>query len=398
MMGLLRYCRGEARLRLTGAAPQQCLNLLMQARIEFWEIEREDELHYRISVLPTAVKKVEELALRSYCSVECISSRGLSGDAKKLFRRPVLLFGLLAALAASFFLQSFVWVIEVQGNETVHSEVVLRALEELNIRCGAWAADIPYKEVKHRLLNLVPELSWIGINRTGGKLTVLVTEREFPNSQKPPYAAANIVAARDGVITEVSILEGMRLCKVGDTVKAGQILVSGFEDYGLYLRAVCAQAEIYAQTWRSATVVTPSQRMEKRYTGREWTQRTLIVGRKRINLCGNSGISDTKCDKMINVKKLALPNYTFPVTLETATYREYETVPVGVEASEAERLLHDAFERLTLASMIAGKIESIDASIQESGGLYVLTAESTCTEMLARLVPIEAIYEGESNE
>lgn len=398
MMSLLSYLRGEVRLRLTGAAPQSCLNALTRERIEFWDIVREDELHYALSVLPRSVERTQELALRSYCSVERVRARGLFTDIGKLWRRPVLVLGMLLALSASFFLQSFVWVIEVQGCETVPEETVLRALNEVDIHCGAWASDIPYKEVRHRLLRLLPELSWIAVNRSGGKLTVFVSERKIAQSGEPQCSVGNIVAARDGVLTDVTILEGMRLCKVGDTVREGQLLVSGFEDYGLYLRGVCAQAEIYGQTWHKQTVVTPSQTMQKRYTGREWTQMTLIVGRKRIKICGNSGILDSNCDKMITVKNLTLPDYSFPISMETVTCREYELLPTQVDAVQAQQLLSDAYARMTLASMLAGTIETTDSAMLRSDALYILTAESTCTEMLARFVPAEAIYEGENHE
>ena len=42
MSRLIRYLRGSVRFRLTGAAPEQCLNALAAARLEFWDIERED--------------------------------------------------------------------------------------------------------------------------------------------------------------------------------------------------------------------------------------------------------------------------------------------------------------------------------------------------------------------
>lgn len=393
-MRVIDYLFGECRLRLTGASPQLCLNLFSAEGIAFWDIVREDDLHYCVSMRPRAVKAAQRLALRAYCTAEVRRERGLLRDLKKLRGRPVLLLGLPAALAAGFVFQSFVWSVEVQGNERVHPQTVVRALQELGVGVGTWAPSIDCKGIKNPLLNLVPELSWAAVNRSGGKLTVLVSERSRPEQERPIYSAGNIVAAQDGVLTEVSVLEGMRLCKVGDTVRKGQVLVSGFEDYGLCLKGVCAQAEIYGQTWHSMLVVTPLKEEEKRYTGREWTQRTLIVGRKRINLSGNSRISVDNCDKMITEKKLSLPGYDFPVTLETATYREYETVLRSVW--EPETLLEQAFRRMTLGSMVAGKIESESCAVTRTGELCVLRGEATCTEMLARLVPMNAIYEGES--
>ena len=249
------------------------------------------------------------------------------------------------------------------------------------------------------MLNLIPELSWLAVNRSGGCLQVLVTERSSPRSERPEYDVANVIAARDGVLTEVSVLEGMKLCAVGNTVSKGQLLVSGYEDYGLCVRAVCADAEIYAATWHTGTVLTPSQTYVKRYTGEEWTQKNLIIGRNRINLYGNSRISTGNCDKMIDVKVLVLPKgHDFPVTLETITYREYELVATDVDQTQSRELLLKAWERMTRDAMIAGVIKETSSQVVHSGGVYALHASSTCEEMIARIVPAEELYKGETYE
>ena len=398
MNPVMRFLRGEIRVSITGAYVEGCINQFTQAGIAFWDLHRKDALHVELSMLAKEKKRVEALAVRSFCTAEIKYERGLLRTLRPLRKRPILLLGVAAVVSLSFFLQSFVWVISVDGAERVHEETILRQLEELGIGFGTWAPSVDSQMTKAQMLNRVPELSWLAVNRTGGKLSVLVTERSVASSAKPPYAAGSIVAARDGVITDYSILEGMRLCKRGDVVKEGQILVSGYEDYGLYLRAVCADAEIYAKTWHSGTVVMPVHRVEKSYTGREWTQISLLLGRKRINLCGNSGIYAGSCDKMISVKQITLAGYAFPLTVETVTYREYEEKEVTVDAASAQCALTKAWQRQTRSAMIAGTIEQTEEHFSESSGLYVLRAKSTCNEMIARLVPIEEPYKGENNE
>lgn len=398
MNRIICFLRGEARIHLTGASPEGCLNRLTQEGIPFWDIARIDELHIDISVLRRDKKRINEAALRSFCTAELISERGLLHLLAPLRKRPVLTLGIPLLIAASFFLQSFVWVVEVEGEETLHEEEILHELESLGIRFGTQAAEINSQKIKMQMLNALPQLSWLAVNRTGGKLTVLVTERESTSSSKQPYATGSLIAASDGIITDYTILEGMRLCSRGDAVRQGQILVSGYEDNGLFLRGVCADGEIYARTWHRGTLVMPSTRLVKRYTGREWTQRTLIVGRKRINLCGNSGIYTDSCDKMIIEERVILPDYEFPLALETAIYREYETVEVERDREEVRQQMEAAWKQLTLSGMVAGQMEKTKSSLLCVDGLYVLQAESTCNEMIARLVPIVEPYKGENNE
>lgn len=390
--------RGYVRLRITGAAPQTCLNKLTERGIPFRELLREDELHYSFCVSPQNAEEAERLAMSAYCTAERVEYVGWKTLWQRLRRRPMLVVGMLCAVFFSFFLQTRVWVIEVHGNERLYKGEIVHALEELGIQPGASATAFDQQELKLRMLNLLPELSWIAVNRNGGVLTVLVTERSDPTENATKHTAANLVAVRDGVLTEVSVLEGMRLCQVGDTVRKGQILVSGFEDYGLCIRGVCAQGEIYGQTWHRGILVTTCERTFKAYTGREWKSRAIIFGRKRINLSGNSGISYAECDKMIDRIPLHLPGYTFPIVLETVTYREYTPTRMPITETEAEKLLRNAWERMTNASMVAGKLEETKDSLQRTQDCYILTAESICNEMLARSVPLEPIYGGDTNE
>lgn len=398
MNPIVRFLRGEMRVRVTGASVERFLNLLSRLQIEFWDIERRDELNIELSMCRKEKKRLKDIALRSFCSTEILSEHGIGLFLGSLRKRPVLVLGIALVIGLSFFLQSFVWVISVEGEGTLHKEVILRELERLDIRFGSRAASIDPQLTKIQMLNAVPELSWLSVNRSGGKLTVLFTERFPEPKERLPYETGSIVASRDGIITDYNILEGMRLCKRGDAVKEGQILVSGYEDYGLYLRAVCAEAEIYARTWHAGTVVTPANLNEKRYTGRQWTQTTILLGRKRINLCGNSGIFTDSCDKMISVKKLAVAEYEFPVSIETATYREYALVPRELQEDDALELLRNGWLRLVRSQMVAGTVEKTDERILHDGGLYILHAQSTCNEMIARLVPIGEPYKGESNE
>lgn len=387
MIAPLRYLFGCRRLRVTGAAPEDFLNALSRADRRFWEPQMLDGMTCTLCVTPRHYEQIERLAERSYCEVETVGLSGLAHDARRLLRRPALLIGLLLAVALSFLMQTVVWGITVEGNERVPEAEILSALEEQGVRVGAFAPSIEYSKMRNRVLETLPALSWIAVNRSGSVLHVQVNEREFSERNEPPYPAAHLVAVRDARITELVVLEGVKECAVGDTVAAGQVLVSGYEDYGVCVRGVCAEGEIFGETWYTGTLVAPAQITEKHYTGREKTQRTLVVGRKRINLCGNSGIFPTGCDKMISVKQLSLPEYPFPVWLETVTYREYTLVQRENPLTREQML--EAFQRVLRGRMLAGEIRSCTGTLTQRDGLLILEAEATCEEMIARTLPVE---------
>ena len=96
-----------------------------------------------------------------------------------------------------------------------------------------------------------------GVNTSGCVATVSVRERTDPEVTEQDSAVSNIVASRDGFIVSATVTRGNFLCRVGQSVKAGQVLISGYTDCGICIQATRAEGEIYAQTSRDFAAVTP---------------------------------------------------------------------------------------------------------------------------------------------
>ena len=169
------------------------------------------------------------------------------------------------------------------------------------------APDIRPQWIKDHLLNTLTDLQWITVTQNGCLAQVVVRERPETPETEDRRQLSHVVAARDGVIVSQSILAGQALCKVGDTVQAGQRLVSGIVDLDWTYAVENAKAEIYAYTHRTGTVVTPDSGYIKEATGETVRCLWLEVGKCRIKIFGNSGILEASCDKMWERQPLTLP-------------------------------------------------------------------------------------------
>ena len=67
-------------------------------------------------------------------------------------------------------------------------------------------------------------------------------------------------------------------------VKKGEILISGYTDCGIAIRATDAAGEVYAKTTREITVIFPTNYALKSNDTVEFKNISLIIGKKRINL------------------------------------------------------------------------------------------------------------------
>lgn len=387
----------SVRVQVCGAAQESVLNDLAEASVRFRDLERVDEVHLRLTLSLRDLPTAQNIALRRLCDLREVHRDGLFLRLRPLARRPILILGLLAAIFLTFALQNRVWLIRVEGNERVSSDEILQALSDLGVSFGTRADDISPQSLRDRMLLKIPALSWCTVNRKGGILTVPVTERAVAEPAKPQSAAGHIVALRDGILTQVSVFEGMSLCAPGEAVTKGQLLVSGFEDYGLYLRAVCADAEIYAQTRRAGALVCPAFRQEKVYTGEVWTEYRLTVGNFQRKIGKGSSFLRSDCDRITERKTLRAPDGTaLCATLEITTCRAYTLREVEFPESEARTLLSQAWQKF-LRAQIVGTVGSTRSRISCDGARYTLFCDSACEEMIAVFLPAEPAYGGNNN-
>lgn len=389
MNRITSFVRGVTMLRVTGASVETFMNCLAARDIHFWSLRQISSIELECCVFTVSMKKIYVLSQRAGFDVKILSQKGLGRILLQLKKRPAFVIGFLLCAVLLAILPMFVWTVQIYGNEQVKTDEIRRSLDDLGVHFGAYGADIDSQMIKVRIMNLIPALRWCAVNVSGGRVTVLVAERDVePESEQPEETVSNLVADRDGVIVEMEIQQGFRRCKIGDAVKEGDLLVSGIESYLKSTQMVHAYGEVYALTGRQSVCVCPAETVKKHYTGHTETQYSLIVGRKRINLFGNSGIPQASCDKITRRSQLTLPGeQAFPVWLETETFVFYEPVKEMLEKSRAGELLQPFARRYVKDSMIAGQILDETYQLNNKNGLWVITADFSCREMIARTAP-----------
>ena len=404
MTRLEQSLRGSALLELRCAAPELCLSRLADSGIPFWSVTPAGPYALRLTVFYRDIKKMKTAAGKAQAEATVLEAHPGIWFFLSWLRRPCLLAAIALALYATLVLPDYVWTITVSGNETVPTVEILRALDDLGVRFGARNDSFQSQDIKNRLLNAVDGLQWAAVNCSGGLCEVLVKERKTVPALLERKHATDLVAVRDGTIVQQRVLEGEALCRVGDTVAAGQKLVSGVTDWVIDLQTSHARAEIYALTWHPVEAKTPAAYVQAGEPRAVSVCRYLQLGRFRIKISGNSRICTAGCDKMINRKLLTLPGgYTFPVTLITETWVSAETELRSLTRQEAENILSDYGRRTVTASMVAGEILSTSGKTRTGGGCFAVSAVYACREMIAReqevnLFGSEQIYGRENSE
>ena len=349
----------------------------------------DEQLH----LLASAAEKVG-------AEVTLLKGNSLTNAARQLLRRPVLLLMTAVMLFFSIFLPTRILFVRVEGNSRIPAKKILESAENCGIVFGAKRSLVRSEQVKNRLLEQIPQLQWVGINTAGCTAGIYVREKTDPEEQPDQQqSVSSIVAAKDGIVLRFSVTSGTALCRVGQAVRAGQILISGYTDNGLTVSASRANGEVQAMTSRSLQVVTPSP---TNIRGDECEKRhyySIRLGKNLIKLQKDSGISDDSCAKIYEEEYACLPGgFQLPVSLVRTTVISYETQKSTQLCASDTVWLTSYAEKYLRSQMIGGEILSSENSVEHMTDSICLQSEYICKEIIGRTRYEESMYQHGEND
>ena len=399
VLNVVNLLQGTVKITVESGFPERVLNLCSAHGIAFWEMEWHAPTTFSIKLSRRNFLRLRRLAKKLDCKITVDRKAGVPFFVNRFRRRYVLLAGLALAAALVLFGSFFVWDFEIEGNETVSDERILRALEAEGVTYGTFGLGIHPETLKNHILMEIPELSWMTVNVTGFRATVIVRERVTPPPLRDTRTGANVVAEKDGLVTLVQLYGGHAEVMKGSTVTEGQLLISGvvdIDDRGAYFTR--GEGKVWARTWYDLAARIPKTVQEKTYTGREKCVYTLILGKQRIKILPGSSISYNDYDKITDKMKLRLPGgVSLPVTLERVTAREYALTERAIDAEEAKARAQAALRRQLSDRMHEdGAIRQSTLTARDAGAVYEVTLHAECEEQIGKTVAYIEGNEGEA--
>lgn len=223
------YKNGAVRLEIVGKYPERFINFCIADRIYLWGVKQTP----KGLVLWMSVEdffRVRPAARKSGVRIKVLRSYGLPFLLKKWKQRKVLCAGILLFFVAIYTLSSYIWFIEIDGLKSLEREKIEMALSAQGLQRGVKRDNLDAKKIERALLVEFPELAWSGVHFTGTRAVIEVVEKVRPEYEdKTP---ADLVAAKDGVITECIAFQGDSEVKKGDAVKEGDVLIRGVARMG----------------------------------------------------------------------------------------------------------------------------------------------------------------------
>lgn len=272
-----QWWQGFVTVRLRGPGLERLLSKIAQAGIVLWVVERRTPEVMLARVGVKDFRRLRPLLWGSRINICILDRHGLPFLLRQIRGRLMLIAGLIMCLVFILQLSSYVWLIEIAGEEMLSFSELKLAVQELGVKPGVRRASLAPRQIEKALLLKFPNLVWAQLELRGVKALLTVAERsEAKGAAKP---AGHIFAERDGVITQVLVLRGTAQVREGDTVQAGDLLISGvYYDGRGQKQFGSAEGIVRARVWYQAVGEAPLVVWQPVKTGERRLQFLVTIG------------------------------------------------------------------------------------------------------------------------
>ncbi|MCL2434126.1 MAG: sporulation protein YqfD [Clostridia bacterium] len=327
-------------MQFEGLNLHQVPDLLYQNGIALYNVRRISYVCLRVRLSLADAQKAIKLLEHTPLQITVLGERGLPVQARIVKTRPALIAGLLLGLIAVMLFATRLWAVDIHGCAQIPPSAIEAQLREYGYRPGMPRGQADMRLWQRQLMLDFPLLQWVGLTTKGVMLNVKAIENPPPPGMEPSQPG-DIVALMDGVVRQITVKRGVAAVAVGDSVRAGQVLIRGViqwgsadgENFGEAPTAAqgTVLGTIYREGYAEASALVPSAT----HTGRTATAEYMVIGGWRRMLSGEAPftLAETETDWRPFGGAFTL----FPAGIEKTVYKEYEFIkqPADLQVLEA---------------------------------------------------------------
>lgn len=401
-LSLVKFFRGFLRVRLNGYSPERFLNLCSNHNILIWNLSHHGE-SYEFYISIAGYRKLKPLLKKTKTKIVILKRIGFPFFLFRYRKRKVFFAGIFLCMGLLFYLTTFVWLIDINGNSLITDDAILKFLEEKQASFGSRKKDIDCNALEEALRTTYDDIIWASVRLNGTKLTIdlqenLITQKDTESDAAKPTGAYHIVAEKEAVITSIITRNGTPLVKSGSHVQAGDILVSSELD--LYNDSneivdyvyVTADADIMAQTQYTYQDSFPMEYNRKVRVGEGKNLYSLSLFSYQFQLPATFKINKEEPHlSYTESRQLAIAkDYYIPIILEKTTYYDCDYEKVTLSKSKAQKKAQENI------SQFLKKLEEKGIQITDKN-VMIEFADNKC-QVSASITSVEKIGKYESAE
>lgn len=385
---------GTVRLQIKGYMPEKMINIAAKRGCFFQNVRRVDANTLEGEISVKGFRKLRPVAKKARCRMHIMDRWGPAFVLKKWLHRKMFFLSGICSMVILLVLANRLATIEINVPTQVSRQEVLQCLTDNGIGIGTWTASIDDEALTATLKSKFDEeLAWAEVTLTG--TTLVVDGAGFTgHPQIIPYTEpCDVVAEKEGVIVAMDVKNGVKNVEVGQTVTAGDLLISGtmknrYDETDTY--QVHAHGTVTAATWYKATQVVTTLEAVRTRTGNSTTANTLEILGFSIPL-SNTESPYAVYDQLQESRHVLLfGKIRLPITLHRNTWLECEEEVVQIDGDTAlENAKQQAYAKCLAQIPEAAEVQKVNFSYEntQNDGICVVVIVE-CIESIGVLAPI----------
>lgn len=413
----MRFTNGYVKIRVQGYSTERFLNLCSHHRIYIWGLEPKGDT-YELYMTLKGFRKLRPLVRKTHTRVTLIRRCGLPFFIYQNRQRQAFLVGLILCISLLFLYSTFIWDIHFEGNEKWTNETLLEFLETKNVTPAMPKSQVNCPQIVKDIRARYNDIVWVSASIDGSRLRIQIKENEDTFQEEEEESAGDheavietaeeidnkehptdLIASEDGVITSIITRSGVPQVHVGDTVKKGDVLVSGRIEVLNDAKEVVdyqycqSDADIFADTELTYQDSVSRSYEQKQYDKKKQREAFFIKIGSRMISVGFTKVSGKNCEKYTSEHHMKLgENFYLPFSYGKIMLKPYTTKTKKYEKEKLQVFLTEKFNSFLNELEEKGiqirekdvKIHLDENSATAKGTLYLnkQIAETVDTEIL----------------
>lgn len=247
------FC-GYVKIKLSGRQINRFLNLCSKKGIWLWNISGQIEHSIMVHVRLSDFYALKPYLKKTKTKLRILAKKGFPFWCFRHPRLKWLCIVLVLCLAMLGYSRSYIWKIQIHGNNEISDYDILMYLNEQNIDIGLKKDRIDCSLLEYGLRQEFQQLSWVSVYIDHTDLCLEIRESlydPFPEENPEIHHQYDLIANKDAQIYSIVTRSGEAVVQKGSIVKAGERLVLGrymiYDDAGEVkdIKTVPADALIY---------------------------------------------------------------------------------------------------------------------------------------------------------
>ena len=334
--------KGTIIIEVEGFFIERFINLCKIQNIDIMEIKYITAGLITFKASSNNFGKIKNIADKTKCRVKIKKKKGIYFVIFRYKKRRVFFYLFILLIALVILLSTYIFRIEITGNERISNEEILRVLKKADVYVGKNRLFVDERKAGNMLRTEIYDIAWVGVEVKGTKINIKVVEKTLLEDEENENLYGNIIASKSGVISKIIAENGTPRLLTGSYIEKGMVAIEGvieselIGNINVHAKGILRVKNTYTYEAKEKYNIE-----EKKYTGKKIYGIGFGIKDKEYLL--KYLPKDYIYDITKKEKKLRITGDSFKVIF--AKYEEYELLNKNRSKEELVNICKDRYDK-----------------------------------------------------